>query len=283
MEIKKIFMGNLDFGVTEDELKNLLSPYGTVAGIKINKKKGYAFAEFRNAEEAAKAVQGLNGQKLKDREIRASMEMKPGKAKALSIKKYKERGWNLSKEKFRRTSDNQYLEEGARDFPESGSGDRERPAGSSWGKPKSDYRSKEKSSGYPRPQKKSWGGKPSYSPKAGSPGEREDQGRASGPKKREWTPKKTSYSGKPARKGESSSWGAPKKEWSSKKSSGSSGHTSHGWSDRPGKNESSGDKPYSKPWSAMGSKKKFSKTARPESGGFNRKRSSGSSKPHRGS
>ncbi len=223
MEIKKIFMGNLDFGVTEDELKNLLSPYGTVAFIKINKKKGYAFAEFGNNEEAQKAVQGLNGQKFKDREIRASLEMKSGKAKALSIKKYKERGWNLSREKFRRTSDNQYLEEGSRDFPE-GSEERESRSGSSWGKPKGRYPSKEKSSDYPRPLKKSWSGKPSYSSKAKRSGERGDQDRAPGREKREWTPKKPSYSGKPARRGESASpWGAPKKEWSSKKSSGSRG------------------------------------------------------------
>ena len=250
MEIKKIFMGNLVFGVTEDELKNLLSAYGTVAGIKINKKKGYAFAEMGNAEEASKAVQGLNGQKLKDREIRASLEMKASRAKALSIKKYKERGWNLSKEKFRRTS-----HEENHDSPESGSEDGKSPSRSSWGKPKGDYRSKEKSSDYPRPPKKAWSGKPSYS-------------------------------GKPERNEErSSSWGAPKKEWSSKKSFGSSGHKSTGWGKRPGKTESSGDKPWSKPWSAMGSKKKFSKTARPESGGFRSKSSSGSSrpKPHRGS
>ncbi|PKL15532.1 MAG: RNA-binding protein, partial [Spirochaetae bacterium HGW-Spirochaetae-5] len=42
MENKKVFIGNLDFEVTEGELKNLLLKYGVVVSIKMHQKKGYA-------------------------------------------------------------------------------------------------------------------------------------------------------------------------------------------------------------------------------------------------
>lgn len=281
-------MGNLDFGVTEDELKNLLSPYGTVVAIKINKKKGYAFAEMGNAEEASKAVQGINGQKHKDREIRASLEMKPNKAKALSIQKYKERGWNLSKEKARarRVAELESSGEESYNYSNPESNGREWSSRPSYEKPKGDYRSKERSSDYSSSPRKSWSGsKPSYNPKPKRSWDRENKDTDARPEKREWAPKKPFYGAKPTRDGEKSSspW-TPKKTWSSKKTSGSSGTSSRSWGERPEKNKSPGDKPFSKPWFTGGTKKKFSKTARPDSGEGFKKSSYGSSrpKPHRG-
>ncbi len=88
MEHKKLFMGNLDFAVTEGDVKTLLSDYGTVVNIKMSKKKGCAFIEMSDEAEAALAIKKLNGIMFKDREVRISLEIKASKAKAISINNY---------------------------------------------------------------------------------------------------------------------------------------------------------------------------------------------------
>ncbi len=257
MENKKVFIGNLDFEVTESEVKNLLSKYGTVVSIKMHQKKGFAFVEMTDAEEAAKAAKKLDGVKFKDREIRASLEMKAGKARSLSVKKYKERGAGLSREKSGGDSDSRSRSEKSRDSM------RSKSAGSSYGKPKSDSRSNERSSGseerssgefkkerpgLPRPERDRWaterpaesqrparkewsGEKPSgddnregygrygrsfekslekaderAAKSANRPLKDYTKERSGAPRapKREWTPEKPSYSGRPSRDGEKS-------------------------------------------------------------------------------
>lgn len=99
MENRKVFIGNLDFAVTEEELKTLLSDYGTVVHIKMQKKKGCAFIEMSSEAEAALAIEKLNGAMFMDREVRASLEMKVKEARALSIKKYNERAEGFSRRK----------------------------------------------------------------------------------------------------------------------------------------------------------------------------------------
>ncbi len=107
MENKNVFIGNLDFAVTEEELKTLLSDYGTVVNIKIQKKKGCAFIEMSDEAEAALAIEKLNGTMFKDREVRISLEIKANKAKALSIKKYNERVESFSRQKIIDNPDNE--------------------------------------------------------------------------------------------------------------------------------------------------------------------------------
>jgi len=92
MENKRIFIGNLEFSVTEDDVKSLVAHYGAVVSVKMNRKKGFAFIEMDTAEAAARAVQQLDGTKHRDREIRLSFEMKAAKARFVSAKRYKERG-----------------------------------------------------------------------------------------------------------------------------------------------------------------------------------------------
>ena len=91
MEHKNVFIGNLDFTVTEEDIKALFSDYGTVVLIKMRKKKGCAFIEMSSEAEAALAIEKLNGSTFKDREVRVSLEMTTNRAKAQSIKKYSER------------------------------------------------------------------------------------------------------------------------------------------------------------------------------------------------
>ena len=71
----KIYVGNLAFDVTEDELSAEFGTYGTVESIAIptdkfsGRPRGFAFVEMASKSEAEAAITGLNGKTLKDRTI----------------------------------------------------------------------------------------------------------------------------------------------------------------------------------------------------------------------
>lgn len=77
--MKKIFVGNLSWKVTEDILKPLFEAFGKVVSIKIitdqytGKSKGFGFVEMESAEAAEKAIQELNDKPLLDRNMRVSL------------------------------------------------------------------------------------------------------------------------------------------------------------------------------------------------------------------
>jgi len=73
---KKLYVGNLDYTVTEQDLETLFSAYGEILSTIIVKDrysgraKGFGFVEFANNEDAQKAKQALNGQDLKGRALK---------------------------------------------------------------------------------------------------------------------------------------------------------------------------------------------------------------------
>lgn len=70
-----IFVAKLDFGVSDDELKELFEQYGTVVKSHIAKDKetgkprGFAFVEMSSDDETAKAIEGLDGHTINGRSI----------------------------------------------------------------------------------------------------------------------------------------------------------------------------------------------------------------------
>ena len=80
-----IYVGNLDYKVTEDDLENLFSKYGAVSSSSIitdkysGRSKGFGFVTMDNDEEAKKAIGGLNESKLESRNIVVN-EAKPRKS-----------------------------------------------------------------------------------------------------------------------------------------------------------------------------------------------------------
>ena len=70
-----IYVGNLDFKVSENDLEGIFKEYGTVSSTKIiidkysGRSKGFGFIEMENQEEANKAIQELNGSKLQSRDM----------------------------------------------------------------------------------------------------------------------------------------------------------------------------------------------------------------------
>lgn len=96
MDNKKVFIGNLNFEVTEPDLRQLLSKFGEVTGIMLNQKKGFAIAEMSTADEAEKAVQELSGTMFRDREVRIKLETKTGRTRPASSGRFKERAKSFS-------------------------------------------------------------------------------------------------------------------------------------------------------------------------------------------
>ena len=82
-EEKKLYIGNLEFGVTEETLKSAFTEKGiTPKEVKIitdkfsGKSKGFGFAEFETTEQAQEAIDSLNGQELNGRPMRVSKARK---------------------------------------------------------------------------------------------------------------------------------------------------------------------------------------------------------------
>jgi RNA recognition motif-containing protein len=71
---KSLFVGNLPWSVTEDELKAKFEEYAKVIAVRLitdkfsGKAKGFGFVEVEDAD-MDKAISGMNGKKIGDREI----------------------------------------------------------------------------------------------------------------------------------------------------------------------------------------------------------------------
>jgi len=61
MQGKKLFVGNLTYSVTSDELGELFASYGEVVEAKVIEGKGFGFVEMASQEEAVAAKDALHG------------------------------------------------------------------------------------------------------------------------------------------------------------------------------------------------------------------------------
>ncbi|EPS29388.1 hypothetical protein PDE_04337 [Penicillium oxalicum 114-2] len=73
---KSVFLGNIPYNLTEEQVKDILSTAGTVTKFRLmmnpetGKPKGYGFADFADADAAASAVRNLNDYEIMGRKIR---------------------------------------------------------------------------------------------------------------------------------------------------------------------------------------------------------------------
>jgi RNA recognition motif-containing protein len=71
----KLFVGNLSFNLTENDLQDAFAAFGTVTEVNLmmdrttNRPRGFAFVSMSSKEEADKAIQGLNGKQLDGRAL----------------------------------------------------------------------------------------------------------------------------------------------------------------------------------------------------------------------
>ncbi|HEV3040195.1 MAG TPA: RNA-binding protein [Candidatus Angelobacter sp.] len=65
--MKKIYVGNFSFSMTEEELRSMFEPYGSVESASLvtdrdtGRSRGFGFVAMTNDEEAEKAMAALNG------------------------------------------------------------------------------------------------------------------------------------------------------------------------------------------------------------------------------
>jgi len=71
----RLFVGNLPYATSEEELREAFAGVGSVKSVRIitdfdtGRSKGYGFVEMGTADEAAKAIQQLNGHSLGGRAV----------------------------------------------------------------------------------------------------------------------------------------------------------------------------------------------------------------------
>lgn len=79
---KKLYVGNLSYGVTNADLENLFSPHGTICSAEVitdratGQAKGFGFVEMESDAEAQAAINALDGQQHEGRALKVN-EAKP--------------------------------------------------------------------------------------------------------------------------------------------------------------------------------------------------------------
>jgi len=79
---KKLYVGGLPFSVTDERLKELFEPHGTVESAKVitdrytDRSRGFGFVEMSTQQEAEQAVKALNATEIDGRSLTVN-ESKP--------------------------------------------------------------------------------------------------------------------------------------------------------------------------------------------------------------
>jgi cold-inducible RNA-binding protein len=74
----KLYVGNLSYETTEEELQELFSQAGSVTSVALptdretGRPRGFGFVEMSTEEEARKAITMFNGQTLRERQIKVN-------------------------------------------------------------------------------------------------------------------------------------------------------------------------------------------------------------------
>lgn len=74
-----IYVGNLHYGVNEDELKEIFGKFGTIISVKVitdkysGQSKGFAFVEMEDDTEGNKAISELNGVEISGRNLKVNV------------------------------------------------------------------------------------------------------------------------------------------------------------------------------------------------------------------
>lgn len=73
-----IYVGNLPYSTTEDELRQAFGEYGSVDKVSIisdrdtGRSKGFGFVEMGNSSEAEEAIRGLDGKEMDGRNLKVN-------------------------------------------------------------------------------------------------------------------------------------------------------------------------------------------------------------------
>ena len=80
MQNSKLYVGNLNYDTTDEDLKKLFSDHGEVKEVVVMERKGFGFVTMGTPEEASKAKDALNDSDVQGRKIKVD-EAKPPRDK----------------------------------------------------------------------------------------------------------------------------------------------------------------------------------------------------------
>ena len=89
-----IYVGQLPYNTTEEELKSMFTEYGEVASLNLitdkfsGQSKGFGFIEMPNNAEADQAIKALNKSMLKGREIKVNQAEERRKKNTFRKRRY---------------------------------------------------------------------------------------------------------------------------------------------------------------------------------------------------
>ena len=89
-----IYVGQLPYNISEEELKALFTEYGEVASLNLitdkfsGQSKGFGFVDMPNNAEADQAIKGLNKSMLKGREIKVNQAEERRKKSTFRKRRY---------------------------------------------------------------------------------------------------------------------------------------------------------------------------------------------------
>ena len=78
MQGSRLYVGNLTYSVTDEQLSELFGNHGSVKNVAVIQGKGFGFVEMETPEEAQAAMEALNGTELEGRTMRID-EARPPK------------------------------------------------------------------------------------------------------------------------------------------------------------------------------------------------------------
>ena len=80
---KKIYVGNMNYATTEDQLSELFAEFGNVLSVDVivdrfsGQSKGFGFVEMENESDAMAAIEALNGREVDGRQLRVNEAQSP--------------------------------------------------------------------------------------------------------------------------------------------------------------------------------------------------------------
>ena len=88
MQGSKLYVGNLSYSVTADDLGELFSTYGDVIDVKVIEGKGFAFVEMSSHSEAEAAKEALHDTDFKGRNLNVDEAKPPRKREDRGGRRY---------------------------------------------------------------------------------------------------------------------------------------------------------------------------------------------------
>ena len=88
MQGSKLYIGNLNYSVTTEQLEELFSSYGEIKQVNIIEGRGFGFVEMSNSSEAEKAKEALDGSDFKGRTLKVNEARQPGDRQKRDYRRY---------------------------------------------------------------------------------------------------------------------------------------------------------------------------------------------------